>query len=137
MPVTLNVGYSRKIGEPNYGSRGASVSLQVEKELSLEDPDLVREQIGELFRLARAAVEAELSREDAGPAVQRPANGHLPPRPLITSSQLRAIRSLSQRKQVDLKAVLQSQCGASSLEQLTRQQASRLISELNSRPGAA
>lgn len=136
MPVTLNVGYSRKIGEPNYGSRGASVSLQIEKELSLEDRDLVSEQIGELFGLARAAVEAELSREDAVPAVQRPVNGHTPP-PLITPNQLQAIRSLSQRKQVNLKAVLQSQCGASSLEQLTRQQASRLISELNSQPGAA
>ncbi|MGZ0174755.1 MAG: hypothetical protein ACKVHE_35095 [Planctomycetales bacterium] len=30
MPMKLNVGLSRKIGEPNFGSRGASVNLELE-----------------------------------------------------------------------------------------------------------
>ena len=42
MPMTLNVGLSRKVGEPNYGSRGASVNLELELDNSLvEQPEQV------------------------------------------------------------------------------------------------
>ncbi len=35
MPMKLNVGLSRKVGEPNYGSRGASVNLELELDAAL------------------------------------------------------------------------------------------------------
>jgi hypothetical protein len=45
MAVTVHVGFSRKVGEPNFGSRGASVQLEVELYRSaIED--------GERFRSA-------------------------------------------------------------------------------------
>ena len=30
--IKLNAGFSRKVGEPNYGSRGASVNVELELE---------------------------------------------------------------------------------------------------------
>jgi hypothetical protein len=41
MSVNVNVGFSRKVGEPNEGSRGASVHLEVELDgAALNDPDI-------------------------------------------------------------------------------------------------
>ena len=38
--LKLNAGISRKVGEPNYGSRGATVHLELEVESHLiQDPD--------------------------------------------------------------------------------------------------
>ena len=50
MPMTLNVGHSRKVGEPRYSSRGASVNLQIEVEGNLvNEPQRLRESIRKLF----------------------------------------------------------------------------------------
>lgn len=35
MPLTLNVGLTKKVGEPNYGSRGASVNVATELDAAL------------------------------------------------------------------------------------------------------
>lgn len=59
--LKLNVGLSRKVGEPNYGSRGASVHLELEVESALaSDPQTLQDRIRAMFRLARASVNEEL-----------------------------------------------------------------------------
>ncbi len=86
MPVKLNIGLSRKVGEPNYGSRGASIHIEVELENGvLNDPAAMRDHVQDLYTLARQSVDDELQRPadealvDLVPAeqqVQRPTNGH-------------------------------------------------------------
>lgn len=59
--IKLNTGFSRKVGEPNYGSRGASVNLELEVEsTAIRDPERMQEKIRALFNLARRAVDEEL-----------------------------------------------------------------------------
>ena len=65
MPMKLNVGFSRKVGEPNYGSRGASIHLEVELDSGvLCDPDNMRACVHRLYALARQSVNDELQRPD-------------------------------------------------------------------------
>ncbi len=69
MPMKLNVGLSRKVGEPNYGSRGASVNLELEIDSTLAaEPDRLQERIRELFGLARASIDEELQSATTQPA---------------------------------------------------------------------
>ena len=59
--IKLNAGFSRKVGEANYGSRGASVNLELELESSVvSDADKMHERIRSLFALAKKAVDEEL-----------------------------------------------------------------------------
>ena len=62
MSLKANIGFSRKIGEPHFSSRGASVHLELELDTSLlEHPAQLLEQIHESFELVRTAVDAELN----------------------------------------------------------------------------
>ena len=48
MPLKLNVGLSRKIGEANYGSRGASVNLEMDLDGNLVgDPTKLRARVAQ------------------------------------------------------------------------------------------
>ena len=59
--LKLNAGFSRKVGEPNYGSRGASVNVELEVESGLiSDPDALMTRIRNLFGIAKRSVDAEL-----------------------------------------------------------------------------
>ena len=73
--IKLNAGFSRKVGEPNYGSRGASVNLELEVEsAAIQDPERMHEKIRALFSLARKAVDEELKNGSEKPrAEDRPA----------------------------------------------------------------
>ena len=69
MPMKLNVGLSRKIGEPNYGSRGATVNLELEVDSTLAaEPDRLHERIRELFGFAKMSIDEELQSAPTQPA---------------------------------------------------------------------
>lgn len=60
--LKLNIGFSRKMGEANYGSRGASVNLEIEVESGLvREPDTLQAKIDYMFNLAKSSVDAQLN----------------------------------------------------------------------------
>jgi hypothetical protein len=149
MPVNVNVGFSRKVGEPNYGSRGASVHLEMELDRAvLDDPERFQTEIEVIFEQARSAVERELQRdvspesESCGPSDGQPnhqgQNGCAgAPRP-ATPNQIRAIQTIARQRDVDLCQLLDAKFNGKTAEELTIVEASLLIDQLKSfaTPGA-
>ncbi|MCE9534144.1 MAG: hypothetical protein K8T89_23955, partial [Planctomycetes bacterium] len=61
MPLKLNIGLNRKVGDANYGSHGASVNLELEVESALaSDPGKLQERIRQVFQLVRSSLDEEL-----------------------------------------------------------------------------
>jgi len=67
MPLKLLAGTSRKMGLPNYGSLGASCSMEVELSESLlgDDLDAFQRQVRTVYAACAEAVNHELTRQQA------------------------------------------------------------------------
>ena len=76
MTVTINVGYSEKLGQPDFGSIGASCHIECELDgrLVLESPDEFQAKVRELYTACSNAAKEELARHQAGNEVS-PRNG--------------------------------------------------------------
>lgn len=145
--LKLNIGFSRKVGEANYGSRGGSVNLEIEVESALvREPDKLQAKIDYLFALAKSSVDAQLT-----------GNGHSGPTPSTdtsngngngrqngnghsngngsrrtngrqaTDSQVRAIHAIANRRRIDLTAELRSRFNVDRPDDLAIGQASEFI----------
>ena len=67
MPLKTNIGVSRKVADNNYGSRGASVNMEVELDSTLiNDPERFHDRVRQVFRLAQQAIDEELTRQRQG-----------------------------------------------------------------------
>ena len=78
--LKLNVGFSRKLGEANFGSRGASLHLELELVSGLiQQPDKLQDRIRRLYAMARQAVEEDewqwSARVHDASSYRRPASG--------------------------------------------------------------
>ena len=132
--LKLNAGCSRKVGESNYGSRGASVNIELELEShAISDPDDLRKRIDSLFDLARKSVDDELNHQTQPTTNAAPNNGNRSVR-YATQSQIRAIHAISQRNQIDAAQIANQRFQVNDVAELTIQEASSLIDELKRQP---
>jgi hypothetical protein len=153
--IKLNCGFSRKVGEANYGSRGASVNLELELATdAASDANGLNDKIRRLFALAKKAVDDELNQQQPHAASDQPAdvpsepagngggNGHATGRPgqasatggdAATNKQVKLIMDLARTRKMNLSVVerlCQETCGVSDVYGLTKSQASAVIDRL-------
>lgn len=138
MPIRLNVGLTKKVGQENYGSKGASVNLELELDGALvQEPSKLKEKIGQMFAMCRSSLNDELNGGNGNghgaPSVSK-SNGtgngstqskHRP----ATQSQIRAIQSICSNKGINLAGFL-SDYGVEKAEDLSIKQASQIIDHL-------
>ncbi|MBA4017011.1 MAG: hypothetical protein C0483_07555 [Pirellula sp.] len=135
--LKLNVGFSRKLGEANYGSRGASINVEVEVDSGLiGDADRLKDRIRQLFALAKGSVDEELagkSHNGNGANGKTSDNGNGRRRDgtrRATASQIRAIHAIVDRQRLDLTAVLHERYGINDPTELSITEASELIDSI-------
>ncbi len=65
MPLTLNVGISKKIGQPDFGSVGATCNVSVELDAALltREPDAFQRHVRNAYAACSQAVNDELARQ--------------------------------------------------------------------------
>ena len=153
MPLKLNVGASKKVGESNYGSRGASVNVELELDTGLiAKPQELRERIRELFGVVRSSLVEELNGNGAShsaPADRQQVqngnghNGHAdhdaPAQPNgqgqprgATQSQIKALFAIAKSRGLNLNEVIRDRFRCGKPEQLSIREASQLIDSLKS-----
>jgi hypothetical protein len=140
MPMKLNVGLSRKVTDNHYGSKGASVHVELELDGGLvNEPGKLQERIRQLFGLVRTSLTEELAGQPGaansnGKAAKPAEPAQQAPRP-ATQSQVKAIQAIAKRQRLNLGQLLRDRFRVSKPEDLSIKQASSLITELNSPEG--
>ena len=149
--LKLNVGTNRKIGQPDFGSAGASCNLERELDTGwFQDLDGLQQVVKRAYAACNQAVQDELARiggdtdrntqhqevievrtnpTKSGPRITTTSNRLSSPRP-ATASQISALRAICSRQKIDLMCLLRERFGLTAADELGIRQASNLIDEL-------
>jgi hypothetical protein len=134
MPLKLNIAISRKVGEPNYGSRGATVGLEMEVDSSLVDqPKQLHERTARLFRLAKQSIDRELGCRSELPNTA----GSQSRDRSATVNQIRAMHAITNLQNLNLADELRERFQVERPEQLTLEQASQMIDAIKLSPNGS
>jgi hypothetical protein len=154
MPLKVSVGLSKKIGQPDYGSLGASCHVEYEADsvLLFHDLDTFHRQVKAAFVSCKQAVNDELHRHQNGEqssSIVQPQGGNgqhngsnsrngrsRPAGRRATASQVRAINSIADRLQLDVAKWLNQKFGMSVPADLSISDASQAIDELKALPAS-
>jgi hypothetical protein len=146
LAIKINIGVTKKVGQPNYGSRGASCHVEFELDGSWDTAGAARFQEAALkaYASCRQAVDTELAQPEvtavvspnssingAFQATHGEANEAAPSR-RATASQIRAIHAIAKRGRVQLHALLARQYHVDQVEKLSIRDASQVIDQLKS-----
>jgi hypothetical protein len=145
--IKLSVGACKKITDGNYGSRGGNVNIELELDSTLAlDSTKLRDHIRKLFDLANASLTEELQANNEPASVEDSHyhrdgdsfNGNgagnavsVPTVRYASEKQLALIQGLLRKSKVPYQPLL-GECKVSSFNELTVQQASRMIESLKS-----
>ena len=150
MPVKVNIGLSKKVGLPDYGSLGASAHVEFELDGGYDNgsTNKFQDAVRRAYAACRESVESELSAQESDSKPQRAGQHQLPathrhanqsnPRTQTrgaTSSQVRAIHAIANRNGVALAGVL-SQFDVSRPDDLSVRDASTVIDQLKTLSGS-
>jgi len=141
MPLSINVGLSRKASK-DYQSSGTSINISAELDQSLlERPDELQQKISDLYHQAETALERRSAGTAPEPAATsrantakrgRNGNGQHPP---ATKAQRRAIDAIAKRLGLDAQAECRDELRLD-LDELSIKEASRVIDHLKALQGA-
>jgi hypothetical protein len=157
--LKLNVGLARKVGEADFGSRGASINLELELDSAVAtDAAILKERIRQLFGLVRTSLAEELnganghnpaSNGEAKPPGSQngngnangngygagPTNGQRSSQRQATQSQVRAIHAIARSRKINVGQLLNDRFQVARAEELSLKQASAVIDELKNDDG--
>ena len=151
--LKLNVGLTKKVGQENFGSKGASVNVELELDSGIiTEPERLRERIKQLFTIAKSSVDEELNGSSqvanghsgtATTGAGTNGNGHTngngtsqrktSPR-RATASQARALHVIADRQGIDLAGLLRQRFSLDQAGDLSITEASAMIDELKNQP---
>ncbi len=160
MTLKISVGLSKKVGQPNFGSLGASCQIEVELNGNEYRSEYhgsalqLQTKISQAFCICKAAVENELAieRQFQQQVLSSPSNPRRSGDDVIsnakpvsndrqtspvrnaTAAQLRALERIARVAQVNLLGYAEREFGVQSIQQLTIRQASALIDRLKALP---
>ena len=136
MALKLNVGISKKIGQPNFGSLGASCHVEVELDPSLifNDVPALHSRIKQAYTACRQAVHDELTRSQAM-ADEQTSNGQADAPATVIGSTNGTNGQHASRKQIDYAKQLAAQIlglGFRRLETLSNHMFGKPLADLSS-----